>query len=393
MSIDVDRDRLSQVKILDWLRRDLKLTEMVTVYLSDSKDSHSHFIYCALIPCAQLDRALSSPSWDFSHGHGMPGAVVYHEDGEQRAEYLRYGVDDGIEPLVIDREFYGIRDDYKEICEEFRLFHRLYHDRKQDRYTKIGDDGNEHLVAVVEPNRIQIRLQEIRQFLAIKEMYLSIQFDCREHSEPSLEELGLEEAGDDQREGLICWRNRYGDSGGMGSHRAFSRLLGKRLVAPLPKSKSGFWGFAEEPQKKHIEFIIGVDENGDEISYTSNPDALANNFGANPNTPNYLTPVHFRKQVLEKYYQQPSKYCVEDSLLRCGSLWGMYLDNHHDDKVCTWLGDLGRDLPYEEQLHWRAHNIPPEGSVSETYYKRQLLAQFTDSDRLEHLFKQSYHDL
>jgi hypothetical protein len=393
MSIDVDRDRLSQDKILDWLRRDLKLTEMVTVYLSDRKDSHNRGIYCALIPCAQMERVLSSTSWDLSHGQGMPGAVVYHEGGEERVVYLRYGDDDGIEPLVIDREFHGMRADYKEICEEFRLFHRLYHDRKQDQYIKIDDGGYEHRVAVVEPNRIQMRLQEIRQFLAIKEMYLSIQFDYREHSEHSLEELGLKDGGDNQREGLMCWGHLYGDSGGIGSHRAFSRLLGKRLVAPLPKSKSGFWGFAEEPQKKHIEFIIDVDENGDAISYTSNPDALANNFGANPHAPNYLTPVHFRKQVLDKYYQQPSKYSVEDLLLRCDSLWSMYLDNHHEDKVCAWLGDLGRDLPYEEQLHWRAHNIPPEGGVSATYFKRQILAEFTDSDRLEHLFKQSYHDL
>jgi hypothetical protein len=393
MSIDVDRDRLSQAKILDWLRRDLKLTEMVTVYLSDRTDSHNRGIYCALIPCAQIERVLSRTSWDLLHGQGMPGAVVYHEGGEERVEYLRYGDDDGVEPLVIDREFHGMRPDYKEICEEFRLFHRLYHDRKQDQYIKIDDDGNEHRVAIVEPNRIQIRLQELRQFLAIKEMYLSIQFDCREHSEHSLEELGLKDGGDNQRKALMCWGHHYGDSDGIGSHRAFSRLLGKRFIAPLPKSKSGFWGFAEEPQKKHIEFIIDVDENGDEISYTSNPDALANNFGANPHAPNYLTPVHFRKQVLDKYYQQPSKYSVEDSLLRCGSLWSMYLDNHHEDKVCAWLGDLGRDLPYEEQLHWRAHNIPPEGSVSETYFKRQILAEFTDSDRIEHLFRQSYHDL
>ncbi len=248
-------------------------------------------------------------------------------------------------------------------------------------------------MAVVEPNRIQVRLKEIRQFLAIKEMYLSIQFDCREHSEHSLEELELKEGGGDQREGLICWGHHYGDFGGIGSHQAFSRLLGVRLVAPLPKSKSGFWGFAEDPKKKHVEFIIGVDENGDEITYTSNPDALANYFGANQDAPNYLTPVHFRKQVLNKYYQQPSKYSVEDSILRCGYLWSMYLDNHHDDKVCAWVGDLGRDLPYEEQLHWRAHNIPPQGGVSETYFKRQILAQFTDSDQPEHRFKQRYHDL
>jgi hypothetical protein len=177
----------------------------------------------------------------------MPGAVMYHKGREKRVEYLRYGGDDGIEPLVIDRTFYGMREDYKEICEEFRLFHRLYHDRKQDQYIKIDDDGNEHLVAIVEPNCVQIRLKEIRQFLAIKEMYLSIQFDCREYSNHSLEELGLKEGGGDQREGLMYWGHHYGDLRSTSRHRAFSRLLGKRLIAPVPQSKSGFWGFAEGP--------------------------------------------------------------------------------------------------------------------------------------------------
>jgi hypothetical protein len=161
----------------------------------------------------------------------------------------------------------------------------------------------------------------------------------------------------------------------------------------LPKSKSGFWGFAEEAEKKYVDFIINVDENGDEETHTSNPGALANYFGANPEAPNYLTPVHFRKQVLDKYYQQPSKYSVEDSMLWCGTLWSLQIDNHHHDKVCAWLGDLGRDLPYQEQLHWRAYNIPPQGGVSETYFKRQILAQFTDSERPEHLFATQYRRL
>lgn len=380
MSVDVDRNRLSQNEMLEWLRRDLQLNDMITVYLSNSQPSHNYSLYCALIPSNQIELVLSNPCWNFSYEQGIPSAVKHYVDGEERIEYLRYGTDNGIEPLVIEREFYGMRDDYREISEEFRLFHRLYYDRKLDQYIKIDDDGNEHLVAAVEPNRIQIRLKEIRQFLAIKEMYLSIQFDCREHSKHSLKELELQEGGGDQREGLLCWGHHYGDFGGHSRHQAFSRLLGVRLVDPLPKSKSGLWGFAEEPKEKQVEFIIDIDENGDEIA-------------AHPDDVNYLTPVHFRKQVLDKYYQQPSKYSVEDAILRCGNLWSMYIDNHHNDKVCAWLGDLGRDLSYVEQLHWRSHNIPPQGSMSETYFKRQILAEPTDSNRPEHLFKQRYCNL
>ena len=96
---------------------------------------------------------------------------------------------------------------------------------------------------------------------------------------------------------------------------------------------------------------------------------------------------------MDKYYQQPSKYSVEDSLLHCGRLWVMAIDNQHDDKVCVWLGDLGHDLPYQERLHWRAHNIPPSGSMSETFYKRQILALHVDSDRPDLLFKERYDEL
>lgn len=69
------------------------------------------------------------------------------------------------------------------------------------------------------------------------------------------------------------------------------------------------------------------------------------------------------------------------------------MDNHHQDKVCVWLGDLGRDLPYLEQLHWKTYNIPPQGCVSETYFKRQILVQFTNSDRPEHAFANLYRYL
>ena len=388
MSIESDRERLSQAKRLEWLQSDFRMTEMIDVcfssYKSDNSDSDSKtVIYCALIPLDSIDQVLSSPNWNLHWGDGMPDASVSHEVGEKRVEYLRYGVYNKIEPLVFCRDFYGLYNGYMEICEEFRLFHNLHHDKKTDEYIKIGEAGNKYTVAVVKPDRVQIRLKEIRQFLAIKEMYLSIQFDCQERSIYSLKELGFEQGETHQQNSFMRWCHSYGDWD-PSEYKSFSRLDGKRLIEPLPKSKSGLWGFTEEPQKKHIEFIIGIDENGDEITHTSDPDALAGYFGA---------PVHFRKQVLDKYYQEPSKYSIGDSVLSCGHLWGLNIDNHHDDKVCVWLSDIGLYLPYTEQLHWRAHNIPPEGGVSKTYFKRQILAEFTDSDRPEHLFRQRYQDL
>lgn len=396
MSADIraEVDRLSQAKTLAEIKRDLGLTELIPVYLSAGGKDHSRGFYCALIPRNKIEASLANLSWDLLGGQGIPGAVEYYKKGDRRVEYLRFGNDSGIEPLIIEREFHGIRPDYEEISEEFRLFHGLYHDRKEDHYYKIDDAGNEEVIGVVEPRCIRVRLKEIRQFLAVKEMYLAIFFDCKEYSAHSLQTLGLQKGGGVQRDGLMSWGLYYGEFGGtINGYNTFSRLIGKRLIEPLPKEKSGFWGFAEKEQKKYVDFIIGVDKNGNEVAHTSGPDRLANYFGANPDAPNYLTPVHFRKEVLDKYYQKPGKYSVEDSILRCGSLWSMTMDNHHDDRVVAWLGDLGRDLPYAEQLHWRSQNIVSTGGVSKTFFKRQILAEFADSDRPEHVFRYRYDDL
>lgn len=391
--VNEEKQRLSQNKFIEWVMKPIRPSEMVTVYLSDHADDHDIGLYCCLVPNDAIGRSLDDLSWDLSYGGGHPGAVIRHEGEKEVVEYLRYGEYARIKPLVIYREFYGMRENYLEISEEFRLFHRLFHDRKQDQYIKIDDSGEEHLVVTVKPKRIEIRLQEIQQFLAIKEMHLAVMFDCREHSPRSLHDLGIQEGeGEKHRDELSAYTVGYGDLDGLADGHGFSRLLGKRLFRPFPKEKSGFWGFAHREEKKAVDFIIETDEHGDEITNSSNSDRLSNYFGANPGKPNYLTPVHFRKEVLNKYYQQPSKYSVEDGYLRCGSLWGMMVDNHHVDRVVAWLGDLGRDLPYEEQLHWRSFNIPPSGGVSKTFYKRQILAEFADSDQPEHVFKYQYRD-
>lgn len=394
MNIEKERERLSQQKMLDSILHEPKPTEMLTVYFSDyGSGDHNYGIYCALVPIDNKEDVLSNYTWDLSIGSGMPGSCVYYDKGVEVPEYHRFGSNNDVEPLVICREFHGFKSDYKEVSEEFRLFHNLYHDHMNNRYIKVDDDGNEITVIEMKPNHIQIRVKELKQFLAIKEMFLSIQFDCREHSRLSEEELSLSREGLSEESDFYIWTLAYGDFSGIGEHQAFSRMLGKKLVKPFPKSKSGLYGFTKEEPKKYVDFIIDTDEVGDDVSYNSNPDFLANFFGANLEAPNYLTPVHFKKEVLDKYYGKPSKYSVSDSYLSCASLWGLQIDNHHDGKVCVWLGDLGRDLPYEEQLHWRSYNVAPSGGVSETYYKRQIMAQFTDSDRLEHVFKSKYLEL
>ena len=227
MSVDPakENERLAQKSFIEWIHQDSRPSEMLTVYLHDRSQDRRNSVYCGLIPSASVPKSLKSDSWDMTMDGGMPGAIEYWEGKQKEVRYLRFGDDDGIEPLLIYREFYGMRHDYLELSEEFRLFHRLYHDRKEDQFIKIDDAGNEHVVAIIEPSRVRVRLLELRQFIAIKEMHLGIFFDCVTESAAKLEDLGLSEGlGERHQSERMTYSLAYGDYGGISGRFAFSQL-------------------------------------------------------------------------------------------------------------------------------------------------------------------------
>ena len=94
--------------------------------------------------------------------------------------------------------------------------------------------------------------------------------------------------------------------------------------------------------------------------------------------------------MLAKYFAEPERYQVSDGRLACLHLWSCQIDNDLDSRVVVFLGDLGRNLPYEERLHWRQFNIAPEAGISETNFRRSFLSQFADSQSPDLTFRQEY---
>jgi hypothetical protein len=89
------------------------------------------------------------------------------------------------------------------------------------------------------------------------------------------------------------------------------------------------------------------------------------------------------------YYDNPSKYSVETTYLRCLDLWGLPIDTNKKGLIYAWLGDLGR-IPYKEQQHWRQYNVPPEGGITEHRWKTDFMAEFADPDEPVFRFKRAY---
>jgi hypothetical protein len=254
----------------------------------------------------------------------------------------------------------------------------------------VDDRGNETVAAEVTLVRARVHTRLLRQYMAARQLALTLFFDYRAYADADVEAAKVTYPSIKAATADRCYSFNVAEIRG----RAFSRLIGKRIIAPPPITESGVWPYETERHDQHAEFMIGVADDGSAVVHSCDHDALANYFGANEDAPHYLTPVWFTRNVLAKYYDDPNKFSVEDGYLRCGSLWGIQIDNNLPNHVVVYLEDLGRDLAYEEQVYWKHFNVTPVRSqTSDTNFRRSFLAQFTDPSALDLIFKQNYTQL
>ncbi len=381
MAVDLEFNDFIE-KLKNWGK-----TEWVTVYSNNNNDTESCTTYSALISKNHINKSLQDPSWDLSIGDGLPYFSFHFKNGEEIGTYKKYS-DGNIEPLVINRHFEGMKSEYWEILEEFRHYFNLYEDKRNNKYILIDDNGDDEDVVLISDKEIKIKLRLIKEFLAIKNMQLAIFFDLYRFSEKTVEDQGLKETqyhkkGDDFIFSRgICNQSFYSKD----KMKSSGFLMGKKLISGLKTFTPDLFG---KKDKTYADFIIGIDEDGQEITHTSEEKYLANSFGKNPGAPYFLTPSFFRKEVLTKYYSQPEKYSVEDGYLRCGGKWGLRMDNNHTNYVIAFLGDLGY-LSYKEQLHWKSFNIATDSKISYTAWERGFEAKFTDPEKSDLYFKQKF---
>jgi hypothetical protein len=341
--------------------------------------------YSALAPITYRSEALRDPSWDLSHGTHGPGFSQWGDgDGGVNREYHRNS-SEPLEPLVVERSFHGVKPGYLELCEELRLFHNLWEDpHSRGHFHTMDESGTPTLVAVLDAEFAWVSTPLIRQYQAAKQMDLLLYIDSVVRFDPSIPAPARHEWAEADLNATLAV--------GAGSGTGISRLLGTRVLAAPPVDQCRIWPF-ESADDDFPEFVIGTDDMGNEVKFTSDPERLANFFGANPDAPNYLTPVYFRREVLGKYYKRPDVFTVEGGYLRCAGLWGLRMDNDAEDSVIVWLGDLGRDLPAKERPYWLSYNIPPNRPISESTYKTAILGEFADAAAPDLRLRAEYRQL
>jgi len=347
--------------------------------------------FSALVPVDMVAKLVTDErGWDFGPRDGKPSVWTHCHGKEKKTHrYCPFGNEEGIEPLVILRDFNGIKPSFLELAQEFRFYFNLFHDAQRSRYLEIDSNGDESEVVRYSEKKMEVRTNLLMRFATVKQMAIAIYLESTRYSKPSLKELDLQEIREIDKGTLFCapWCIVSSDSILANEYATWGLMIGaKKYILPSPAPFDD-----EESPERYQEFIIGLGDDGQPIRYTCDPAKLANYFGANAEAPNYLTPVHFRSEVLAKYYADPLKYSVEDGYLRCGSLWGVNMDNDHDDYITVFLGDIGRDLSEAERDYWTSFNIAPIGKgISRTNFMRSFMAEPTDPQRPDLVFKQLY---
>lgn len=346
---------------------------MVLSFGQNFKGVQQGGLYSTMVNPSKVPAALKNYSWEIHFGSGRPGFVSYFEDNKEITKYYRHSIY-GYEPLIFYREQFGNKENYLELSEEFRLYHNLYenfisHDKKE--YIYVDSNGDDEVVAKIGKNEAFVKLKFLKDFISAKGMHFLVYFDFMRFSEKTLTELDIKKLNKNYSTKHYFYNHIIADIQDryIKKYKTQSWIMGKVLVKNLPNYKPNFWGSFEDGDD-YVEFIINYDENGSEKYFTCNEDKLGNYFGKNPDAPLYVTPVFFKKDVLKKYYDNPSKYTVEDGYISCQHVWSLRLDNSCRDYVIVLLGDLGK-LHYKEQLYWKSYNIPPrKEGFSTTAIKR-----------------------
>lgn len=343
----------------------------VTVYDQSIEDE---LIYSAIISPNETGNALQDVSWELHCGSGLPyvSGGIYHSINSE-----------DVEPLVLRRGPWGTIGMYSELTEDFRCYHNLFEKTKNDEklYYYFDSNGDDELVAKISDKKVVIKHKFLLDYISAKGKNLFVFFDARYKSLSPIDESHF--CNEIKTGKNFIYEELVKDSTNeIPPYKSFAMMMGKICIPKIDNYvHDEIWGNIEE-HDKFENFAIKYDEDGNEVESTCNPNKCC-----------YLTPVYFKKQVLDKYFQNANKYSVEDGILRCKGAWNIYIDNSNPNYVVVLLGDLGRDLQYKEQKYWKSFNIIPDTfGLSNTAYKRWIDGEFCNSASMDLILKSRYDE-
>jgi hypothetical protein len=346
----------------------------IKIYDNTNGEEDESLIYCCIVHSRKLKEYLKDNDWRIDLGsEGKPSVYTSFKNGKEFHKYETYA-DKHIEPFLFFRSFKlnGEHDEYIDVSEEFVLYFNLYEKsktKKNRQYFYIDELGDLEKVIEVTPHSVKVKLRYLMEYISVRKVHFSICFDFIRKPFKSLAELNVSSQ-DKNHMGNVFNYNHYIQPLPFDSKRSQSWIHGKTILK-YDKSKSNKFHFS--PENKYEEFIIGYDKNG-ELEYQN----------CEKTNGKYFVLTYFKKEVLNKYYNEPEKYEVTPFRVR-SDFFSLKIDNNVDDYVPVFLVEL-RMLPHKEQLHWKQYNIIPKEGMSHSYYRTMIEGNWAEHPETPDLY-------
>ncbi|MCA6443574.1 MAG: hypothetical protein IM600_09130 [Bacteroidetes bacterium] len=355
---------------LDYFLIKERIKQLETTFIKDGwltiyESSEDDLIYCCLVHNSKIDEYKTDTDWVITpYYEGKPAVFG---DGT----YKTYS-EDGYEPFIFIKHFNFNNggEKYVDISEEFVLYFKLYEraESKQNRkYFFIDELGDLDEVINVEPNRIRIKLKYLKEYIAIRQLHFAVCFEFMRVGNIDISENKIEFIDKDFKGENYIYNHLIRPLDG----KFQSWILGKKIISFDP-SKSKSYHFDYENQV-YESFITGYDEEGNEVYQD-----------CSKTNEKYFVVTYFKKDVLNKYYNEPQKYEVDGWYVK-SNFFSLKIDNNNEDYVAVFLIELGY-LPYKEQLHWKHYNIQPQKGISHAYYQTMIEGNWVDHPETPDLF-------
>ena len=287
----------------------------------------------------------------------------------------------GGEKLVFRRSFTGVHEEPSMIELSQKLIHclDLHFMPERSAYCKLDSRGDiDDVIKVFQLNKgstwdyldvVVIRRNELDAYMALTNTSLVLRFDFT--------------------------RVRWGSFGGWGEISHYKREMaelfyhggidgqcsycnGALIVRPQITVDYLVQAWKDEESntnRSYATFKIYDRKNDVYVETSCGPEFISNYFQRSA-LPWEISPAFFRPEVLHRFKADPEKYTLDDRSISCRNSWYLKTyDINEVGQVHTYIGYLA-DLPFEEQLYWKAFNEWPKSSISARAYQTDIEGNF-----------------
>lgn len=274
------------------------------------------------------------------------------------------------EQLVFARHFEGVSDRVSiELLQKLTQLFDLHYLEERYAYCRLDERGDvEDVVGITlleytsdcptDGIVVTIRRSVIDEYMAITDTTMLRMFDITRRRRRASRGWAPHHEAMPTTDGDLIYRHYMEPD-----HASYTR--GVQIVPSHMSRKSVAEQYRYgDRRERQYESFIAIDWKNDIIREISTEPGHTANYFTKSDLPFELSPAFFRPEVLLRYKSDSDKYTLQNRSISCRGAWHLDTYDINDaNQVHTYIVYL-RNLPYEEQLYWKAHNEPPKASLS-----------------------------